>query len=129
MRKFILPAGEIILSLRDFEPLLCFRDEGVRGVVRDLVLLSSCPKTREEEYAQYFNELIDQYEQSVHLRWMENTFRHSEYASYLVERLLDQADLAVYEMVRQYFTGLDYEVDRKDCEWLGLDLITVIHVR
>lgn len=129
MRKFILPTAEIFFEFRHFEPILYFRDEGLRGVIRDLVLLPSCPKTREEEFEQFRSSVLEEYDRSVDVRTMENMFSRREYASWLVELMLDMADLAVFQMISQYFDGLDYEVDRKDCQWLGVDLIALIHVR
>lgn len=129
MREFILPTGGIFFEFRRFEPILCFRAEGVRGVIRDLVLLPVERKAREEDFEQFRREVLEEYDRAIDLRFWENTFSHQEYASWLVELLLEEVNQAVRDMFIEFFKNLDIEVDKKELKWLGVDLIARIHLR
>lgn len=135
--RFVLPTGKIIHTFNTFEPVFCFYEEGVRGLVRDTVLLNTgdpegrayvdSDEARIKRGKLLFAEgllerVIAQYENSLDLRYLENTL--GQYcAESIVRMMVEQIDLAVAQMLRDYFGGQVYQMCKSRWKWVGTDLL------
>lgn len=128
MLKLLLPTSDIFLSHKHFEPLLYFYEDGVRGLVRDTVLLSSQPLPGSEDVQALRERLVAEYDRCANARFLENSMRRHEYASFLVEMAAEEIDYRVAEMMWQFLRGRVYEVCKTRWKWVGADLVATIQI-
>lgn len=125
---FLLPTAEIIWEHRQWEPLFCFYDEGVRGIVRDLVLLQNHQRDDlPPVYEQLWAQVEDAYERSLNVRYLENTLGQITPLVY-IETAVAELDAMVTAMLAVLFGRKTYRVahDPVDYRWVGDDLLTAI---
>lgn len=128
--RIVLPTFSVYAAHRELEPLFAFREEGLLGVIRDLVLLSGgvdgrCGH-RYSEFEELLEQLLFEYENNVELRMEENTMRKSDYAGFALELGCEQLDLEVQDMMRLMFLDRSFEVCKQRWRWLGADLLTTV---
>lgn len=140
MRKLIVPTSDLVREFWHCEPLLCFYNEGVRGLIRDTVLLSSSVPAdsyslhRRRKDAPLFSDgLLDhvmgEFERSLDLRFLENMLpRRAESACFAVEAAVEAIDEAVARMMRQFMQREVYEICKTRWKWIGYDLLVIVQV-
>lgn len=128
MRKFLLPTTELFFEFRHYEQVLLFHDEGVRGVIRDLVLLSTGIPNHDEEAQDLLKYLLEEYNRSIDLRYLENTLRYPNAVAVMVEIAVTEIHQAVEAMMAQYFRNLVYDICKARWQWLGADLILQLDI-
>jgi hypothetical protein len=131
--QFILPTGDIVREFQRDDWLFGFYDDGIKGLVRDVVLLQGDHNTRHAAFRDpedavllaLLENVIQQYENSLEYRFLENTLRHC-HPTFMVEMVVLGVDHAVSRMMREFFAGRPYDVCKSRWQWLGNDLITTI---
>ncbi len=134
--RFILPTSEIIRTFKAKEELFEFYEEGIRGLVRDIVMrprafdtVQICDGVGYNKDAMILEELVaqvvSQYENSLHYRYIENTRAHI-HPSCLVEVVVLCVEDAVSQMLRGFFAGFAYDVCKSNWQWLEDDLVVTI---
>lgn len=137
MAKFILPTNDILRELEHLEHMFVFYEGGIRGVIKDTVLLSNAWELTHYSSAKHdgirpitahglVDKIIRDYENSpnaIFLHYSENTRGsvHVELASELI-------DNAVSDMMSLIFKHLVYDVCKTQWEWIGNDLLTNISI-
>lgn len=127
--RIVLPTFGLYAAHLDKEPLFSFREEGVLGVIRDLVLLSGGPESRGHRFSAYedfVQQLLFEYENNVELRLCENSLRKSDYSGFALELSCEQLEVAVQEMMRLMFRDVLFDICKTRWQWLGADLLTTV---
>lgn len=140
MRRLIVPTSDLVREFWHCEPLLCFYDEGVRGLIRDTVLLncgvpagSFSLHRRRKEPPLFSDGLLDhvlgEFERSLEVRFLENTLpQRAESASFAVEAVVEAIDEAVARMMREFLLRDIYEICKTRWQWIGYDLLVMVQV-
>lgn len=135
MHKVILPTSTLVRQFWHCEPLLCFYDLGVRGLIRDAVLLncgkpaSSFSLYRRRKDPPLFSDglldyVLEEYERSLDLRFLENTLpQRAVSGCFAVETVVEAIDEAVAAMMRECFLREIYEICKTRWQWVGYDLL------
>ena len=126
----ILPTADIVREFEDYESVFCFYDEGLRGVIKDIVLYNTVTDTTGEQTSMLVQDVISVYEHSLYVRYLENTLSISQ-PEICIEMMVIQLESAVSKMLKALFVKelQRYRWDRSSYEWLGNDLITRIKLR
>lgn len=133
MIKILLPTAEIIRDHGRHEGFFNFYEEGLRGVVRDMVLMSddsifstSIPQRQLNVSEGLIQKILREYQNSpeaVMQRYLENT-TYESYVELIAEMIAD----SVHDMMRSIFVSAVYDVSKTEWDWLGNDLITRIRI-
>lgn len=131
MAKVILPTSELLSFLTTFQELFSFYEDGLRGLVRDCVLLSDSVtqydrlSIREFSPAQidpdFAKKVMREYEESpsaMFLRMTENT--NSYHAA---EMALEYIHDAVVDMVKSTFGPAVFDISKGWHHWHCNDLV------
>lgn len=128
--RIILPTFAVYGAHRELEPLFAFREEGVLGVIRDLVLISGGGSGKRgyrfDHYDAFIEQLMFEYDNNVDLRLDENTMRKSDYSGFALELACDELEQEVQEMMKIMFQGAMFEVCPSRWKWLGADLLATV---
>lgn len=115
----VLPTFELLKEFRESEQLFYFYDDGLRGVIRDIIIYGDGGKPINDET--YVTEKI--------LREYNNTpeavmskFTDNVDSNVLIELIASLIDNAVGEMMGILFPGYSYSISKTDYRWLGDDL-------
>ena len=134
MPRFVLPTGDIIREFESYEELFYFYEDGVRAVVRDMLLLnhgnllptlplySYDPDTNLWAFRQ---RLVEEYDRTMDVRATENMLH--EYRGLQLEHALGEIDAEVTRMLKGYFRNQIYEIIQDGWKWLGDDLVVRMH--
>jgi hypothetical protein len=129
MLAVILPSSEIINYYHKYETVFSFVNGGVKELVKQLIMVSHgwyydhfSDLQKTEQSVRLTNELVEQYENSVHRRYLENTHYQNMDVSRMVEQFIDEIEDAVNAMMNQYFAGVPYQVT-SFAGWLGLEAV------
>ena len=129
---YILPTYTIVAQFKEFENLFTFYDEGIKGVIRDAVILSAAynlydyPESLYHPPKERTNGLRDKvladYDQSLEAKW--SNFELSRYPNntILIEIIVDKLEDAVEQMMRGIFRRDIYDVAPGGHKWIGNDL-------
>lgn len=139
MLKLILPTTEIYRAHRHYEPILCFYEDGVRGLIRDTVLLCNPTPTlkqdedeRSDDLRALLDKVLGEYESSVDRAMLENMFRRQDYASWLVEMCVcsieEQVNRLMREFMQVFLRDDAFELCKSRCSWLGADLLVRVEI-
>jgi hypothetical protein len=133
---FVLPTADIVREYQDFDPLFVFYEDGIRGVIRDSILLSegwSVKPTRYREVqswrdtrTRFLEKVLRDYSNSpeaVLTRLLENTS-----AEMYVELVTEDIMRRVMGMMHDVFRHLVYDVSKAEWKWIGNDLATRIRI-
>lgn len=137
MAIYILPTNDIVKEFMDFESMFIFYEGGVKGIIKDTVLLSEA--SQYGRYASFENKgvrklmakglmdkILSDYSNSaeaVFLRYSENTS-----SSVQIELVTELIDNAVSDMMNCIFVRTVYDICKTRWEWIGNDLITNIRI-
>ena len=134
LARFILPTAEIVRNFKEYEPLFSFYDEGLRGLVRDMVMLSDMHAAPEETRSTGFKrelgsdglleKVLRDYGHSLDAMFAHHIGvpNKAPFVGALVELIYQH----VVEMMSAYFRREPYEVCKQQWEWLGSDVIVGI---
>ena len=124
MRMVIIPTAEIISEFRHMDPVFCFYEDGVRGVVKDMVLRNTAGDDTGVVEQTLLNDIVAMYEHSLHVRYLENTLRITDPVIY-IELFVAGLQETVSELLRQLFASVlsDHQWDSSEWGWIGNDLI------
>jgi hypothetical protein len=133
----VLPTSEVIREFIQHDTLFCFYEGGIRGLVRDSVLLAAdhpyevvdghyCAKPRPLKNKDLMEKVLRDYENSLDWRWMENHYRFNPSSQIAI--LVDLVDFAVGKMMRGLFVQAVYEICKTTYTWLGDDLAVSLKV-
>lgn len=134
MLRVVLPTADIVREFRGYEPIFCFYEDGIRGVVRDSVLLSNgmyeheldeCISHQSSLIETFINRVVEEYENSIHRRYIENTYAKNS-PSITLELVVAQINSMVNTMTRALFMLRAYEICKSRWQWVGDDLIAVV---
>lgn len=121
----ILPTADIVQDCQEFEPVFCFYNNGIKGLVRDIVDLAASPHY-DDEIAAFKDMVMSEYDQSINRRYLENT--HQGMAQdFMIEMVIEQIAHGVQELFQQFFKQMIYRVDNTE-KWLGNDLLTTVRI-
>jgi hypothetical protein len=120
----ILPTAEIVTEFREYESTLFFFEDGLKGVVKDLVLSNTVSDPTGMALRMLTAQVVSNYENSLHVRYMENTLGTISPSIY-IELIVEQLEIAVSAMLRQILRDMlpTYRWDHRQHRWLGNDLI------
>lgn len=131
MLAIILPTTPIVKGFSQYENLFCFYDDGVKGVVKDHVLVSrSCLVSfyediqKTDKSVRLMDEIIQKYETSLHRQYMENTYNGCK-PIHMLEDIINEIEREVNNMMYLYFFEHPYSIER-GVKWVGDDLIIKI---
>ena len=130
---FVLPTADIVREYHHLDALFVFYDDGIKGIIRDALLLSqgvTNQYTREIELRRALEPFMDKvlrtYDNSTEAmlqRLLENTS-----AELYVEMVVADVWQRVSVMMKDLFQHLQYDVSRAEHRWLGNDLMTVVRL-
>lgn len=131
-----LPTTDIVRNFREFERLFTFYEEGIKGVVKDTVLLSSAwilsrtsnmqPHARPIIADGLLDKIMRDYANSgeaLMQRLSENTSSES-----YIELIAELIDRAVGEMMYALFLSTVYDVSKTEWRWIGDDLVAKMKI-
>lgn len=129
MALYVLPTGEIIREFKNFEEMFSFYEEGIKGVVRDMVLLSDdiTPGDPKSSTTQgLLDKILREYMNSpeaVIQHLLENTS-----AANFVEFISEALKMMVQDMMRRLFTNALYEISKTEWQWIASDLVIKVQL-
>lgn len=136
MPSVALPTAGIVHEYRDCEALFSFYEDGLKGLIRDMVLVSdSRPpmhKPTAEEIKQEFldsglpERIMTQYAQSPDARFLAHTGNTTHEA--FIEMAAEVIYQSVVEMMNSLFLRLVYEVRKQRWSWIGNDLVVSMRI-
>lgn len=123
--NILLPTAPIIQEHKGFEAIFCFYEDGIKGLVRDLVVrLAERPSTEEASRA-FIDRVIYDYECSLHVRYLENTYG-AEYPQWVIETVIVWLEKEIDDMLAP-FRIERFTITSRHILWIGNDLFTKIH--
>lgn len=140
MIRVILPTSKILQQFKNLEPLFSYADDGVMGVIRDMVLDADSPETNDfssREFGHISPMFCDNISSVSHfyLQEYENSaqavvtqHRENMVYSMYVEIALANMHQVVREMISELPFDKDYEISKQTWDWLGNDMIINVRV-
>lgn len=131
IERLILPTGDLVRQFRDYERLFVFYQDGVKGIIRDTIVLSDdgsyLPKREQCASGNRFliERIVRLYENSAEALCafhQENTTAVDS-----VEVAVTEIHTAVAEMLQWLLAKHEYYVCRHQHQWLGNDLLVTIY--
>ena len=132
----ILPTAEIIKDHRQYDELFCFYMEGIRGLVRDIVLCSDYGNFHriacghQDGKITHASGLIESvmrmYNNSPEA--MLNYYLEKTSCSSYVESVVEMLDDAVTAMMAPLVKQRPFNVNKQEFEWIGNDLMIKINL-
>lgn len=121
---FILPTAEIVTEFKHLEPVLCFYDDGLKGLIKEIVLRNTAADLSGQKSQDLAQEIVSAYEHSMHVRYMENTLRHADPSIY-IELFVTQLDEILAELLTLLFASTlrTHRWDYRGSRWIGNDLL------
>ena len=131
---FILPTAEIIDQYRKFEPLLSFYREGIKGIIRDIILMEN-GSTKFQHFAIRRNKkvmlaetiverIMRKYNDSPEA--MFQSYFGNDQRAFCVELAAELLYTSVNEMMDSLFGCEEIDVDESTHRWIGNDIIVTI---
>lgn len=132
-----LPTRDIVRHFKDFERLFSFYEEGIKGLVRDTVLLSSAwvlgrnisiqPYSPHPVVADGLLEKVMRDYASSSEAMMQRLSENTSAEAY-VELVTEMIDRAVGEMMYTLFVSSVYDVSKTEYSWVGDDLVIKMRI-
>jgi hypothetical protein len=127
MQKFILPTADLVDRFKDYEYFLVFYEDGIRGLIRDLV-------QRQAGYLQYeqeltnTKELFDFVDRRIFLYDNSPEAICSQYNENInwngiLIVLIETLDTLIKETLLGFFNKSNYIICKHSYEWVGNDLV------
>lgn len=136
MIAVVLPTAGLVREYADFDQLFSFYEDGLRGLIRDMVLLSDLhAPTEQTSAAEYVRELasdglvekvLREYSDSPDARFLFHTSSRTREIE--VEIAVEMIYQSVMEMMNALLMRAVYEVCKQKWSWLGNDLIAHLTV-
>lgn len=136
MITVVLPTAGIVSEHKSFEALFSFYEEGLHGLIRDMVMLSdqNPPKSkrtceaikRELHDSGLFDKIMRDYSHSPEACFLRHAgdLNHEQFVEVAVEVIYQ----SVVEMMNTLFLRTVYEVCKQRWGWIGDDLIAKMTV-
>lgn len=116
----ILPTYAILSDFKESEGLFCFYDDGMKGIVRDLIIYGENGRSITD--STYITEkILRDYNNSPEATISRFTDR-IDMGTY-VELITSLLDVAVGEMLDVLFCKLSYRISKTQYHWIGSDLL------
>jgi len=139
--KYILPTSDLVRQFKPHERLFNFYEDGIKGLIRDTILLSAAYRYHLFAFSRYNNsqyaprptiadglleKVLRDYDNSLdaHLE----RFQQNTNSSYYVETVVKLIDHAVGEMMADIFQSTAYDVSKTDWQWHGSDLVARVNL-
>lgn len=121
---FILPLAEFVTEFKHLEPVLCFYDNGLKGLIKEIVLRNTAADASGQRSEALVKEIVTSYEHSMHVRYMENTLKVTDPSIY-IELFVIQLDELLAELLLLLFSQSlqTHRWDYNDSAWIGNDLL------
>jgi len=136
MNLYILPTRDLLRLFSSYENLFWFYNDGVKGVIRDIILFSNawelkhyspikdCKKPITAQLI--FDKIVQEYSNSPDGRM--NGITGNLIDSECVEIAAELIDNAVSDMMFVLFSSLIYDVSKTNWKWFGDDIIVEIKI-
>lgn len=127
----MLPTTELIREHQRFDPLFCFYHEGIKGLVRDIAVLSDggALYTPHNVKDLILEKVDEEYEVCFDSRYNDHTLPPNfEYPSLAVIELITERLVEDIVQMMQCLLHQRYEVsfDHRDQVWIADDLVVLI---
>jgi hypothetical protein len=136
MPKVVLPTAEILKTFKDFEHLFDFYEDGLKGVVRDMVFTADTFQAQPDRVRDAFKQALQNsgliekimrdYSMSPEAQF------HFHVGSHTQESAVEIAAQCIYVVVLQTMSNLFmravYEISKQEWDWVGQDLIASVQV-
>jgi hypothetical protein len=122
---FILPTFEILQDFQESEQLFNFYNDGMKGVVRDLIVHWEGGGSISDS-THITEKILRDYSNSPEATISRFTDRIDMEA--YVELITSLLDIAVGEMLNALFPKITYDISNNEHSWIGDDLIIKLRV-
>lgn len=136
MPKVVLPTADLLKDFAHLERMFDFYEDGLRGLVRDMVLTADAVDTPSSRVEDAFKQALQNtgliekvmrdYAHSADARFNFLTGTGSEQIE--VEIAVEHIYQIVLEMMAQLFRRAVYEICKQEWQWLGDDLVAKVDV-
>lgn len=131
MTTYLLPTADIVREFKQYDAVFYFYEEGIKGIVRDVVLFSTGndPEAGIDVKQMVMNRVNEEIDRHDLIRYYENT-HGSQWPTLVIELIIEQIEQAVRVMLDSIFMQLFYEVSWKgdSYDWLGDDMMAKIRI-
>jgi hypothetical protein len=121
--SFILPTGNILNEYKKYENLFSFYHDGLRGIIRDLILAHDKKVTIMEDIIE---KIIWEYNNSPDASFRRATDSTNNRDEIMIEIIAELISFAVIEMMDAIFMGKQIDVIEKSHRWVENDLIIIL---
>ncbi len=127
MSLYILPTAEIVQRYQKFNDLFRFYDEGVRGLIRDIILTTDItdPKINNGLDSDIYAKVVWDYEHCPEYRNLEMSYPNDQ-ASVTIEFIFLAMHYDIQVMLTSVFVNNLYDLSAQEYDWVGNDLIAKV---